>query len=183
VLQLKDLRGRSVGERVTEWDGKILKELVRTARRASMVRWAPSFPTRAGICDPDRIGIFDRQGCDRQAEESRRLTQAITAYWYCMSRVTCKWFEYCGIADPQQRLNPEEGAVPDPQALGAIAGLVALLVAVIAGWWHTRSLKHNSAGTPERPDSKPQSPWAGWSKIVACREEIYKYYHYLSQIF
>jgi len=37
----------------------------------------------------------------------------------------------------------------DPQALGAIAGLVALLVAVIAGWWHTRSLKRGSAGTPE----------------------------------
>jgi succinate-acetate transporter protein len=34
----------------------------------------------------------------------------------------------------------------DPQALGAIAGLVGLLVAVIAGWWHTRSLKR---GTPE----------------------------------
>jgi len=43
----------------------------------------------------------------------------------------------------------------DPQALGAIAGLVALLAAVIAGWWHTRSLKRDSAGTPERPDSKP----------------------------
>ena len=43
----------------------------------------------------------------------------------------------------------------DQQALGAIAGLVALLAAVIAGWWHTRSLKHHSAGTPERPDSKP----------------------------
>jgi hypothetical protein len=37
----------------------------------------------------------------------------------------------------------------DPQALGAIAGLVALLAAVIAGWWHTRSLKRGSAGTPE----------------------------------
>jgi len=43
----------------------------------------------------------------------------------------------------------------DPQALGAIAGLVALLAAVIAGWWHTRSLKRGSGGTPERPDSKP----------------------------
>ena len=43
----------------------------------------------------------------------------------------------------------------DPQALGAIAGLVALLAAVIAGWWHTRSLKRGSAGTPEQPDSKP----------------------------
>jgi hypothetical protein len=29
----------------------------------------------------------------------------------------------------------------DPQALGQIVGLVAMLVAVIAGWWHTRSLK------------------------------------------
>jgi thiol:disulfide interchange protein len=37
----------------------------------------------------------------------------------------------------------------DPQALGAIAGLVALLAAVTAGWWHTRSLKRGSAGTPE----------------------------------
>jgi hypothetical protein len=36
----------------------------------------------------------------------------------------------------------------DPQALGAIAGLVALLGAVIAGWWHTRSLKRE-AETPE----------------------------------
>jgi succinate-acetate transporter protein len=37
----------------------------------------------------------------------------------------------------------------DPQALGAIGGLVGLLVAVIAGWWHTRSLKRDSVGTPE----------------------------------
>ena len=43
----------------------------------------------------------------------------------------------------------------DPQALGAIAGLVALLAAVIAGWWHTRSLKHASTGTSEPPVSKP----------------------------
>jgi hypothetical protein len=34
----------------------------------------------------------------------------------------------------------------DPQALGAIAGLVAMLGAVIAGWWHTRSLKRGSGG-------------------------------------
>ena len=27
MLQLKDLRGRSVGEKVTVWDGKILEEL------------------------------------------------------------------------------------------------------------------------------------------------------------
>jgi hypothetical protein len=29
----------------------------------------------------------------------------------------------------------------DPRTLGQIAGLVAMLVAVIAGWWHTRALK------------------------------------------
>ena len=48
--------------------------------------------------------------------------------------------------------NPAQG---DPQALGAIAGLVAMLAAVIAGWWHTRSLKHASTGTSEPPVSKP----------------------------
>lgn len=42
----------------------------------------------------------------------------------------------------------------DPQALGAIAGLVALLVAVITGWWHTRCLKRNSAETPGQPPTK-----------------------------
>jgi len=42
----------------------------------------------------------------------------------------------------------------DPQALGAIAGLVAMLAAVIAGWWHTRSLKRASRGTSEPPVSK-----------------------------
>lgn len=35
----------------------------------------------------------------------------------------------------------------DPQALGAIAGLVAMLAAVIAGWWHTCSLKRKQART------------------------------------
>jgi hypothetical protein len=43
----------------------------------------------------------------------------------------------------------------DPQALEPIAGLVAILFEVIAGWWHTRSLKRSSAGTAERPDAKP----------------------------
>src|SRR6266850_627011 len=43
----------------------------------------------------------------------------------------------------------------DPQALGAISGLVALLVAVIAGWWHTRAFKRGSTETSERPDAKP----------------------------
>jgi len=43
----------------------------------------------------------------------------------------------------------------DPQALGAIAVLVGMLAAVSAGWWHTHSLKRDSTGTSERPDSKP----------------------------
>jgi len=43
----------------------------------------------------------------------------------------------------------------DPQALGAVAGLVALLGAVIAGWWHTRSLKRGGAGAGGQPDAKP----------------------------
>ena len=43
----------------------------------------------------------------------------------------------------------------DPQALGAIAGLVAMVAAVIAGWWHTRALKRGSTETSERKDSKP----------------------------
>ena len=39
----------------------------------------------------------------------------------------------------------------DPQALRRIGGLVALLVAVIVGWWHMRSLRRTikeTSGTP-----------------------------------
>lgn len=32
----------------------------------------------------------------------------------------------------------------DPQALGRIGGLVGLLIAVIAGWWHMRSVRRAS---------------------------------------
>jgi hypothetical protein len=32
----------------------------------------------------------------------------------------------------------------DPEALGRISGLVALLVAVIVGWWHKISLKRSA---------------------------------------
>jgi hypothetical protein len=35
----------------------------------------------------------------------------------------------------------------DPRALGAIGGLVAMLVAMIAGCWNTRALKRASAET------------------------------------
>ena len=52
MLQLKDLRGGSVGDKGTVWDGKIFEELEgptwpieALGKRASMVRGAPSFPT------------------------------------------------------------------------------------------------------------------------------------------
>jgi hypothetical protein len=34
---------------------------------------------RAGICDPDKIGIYDRLGYGGQAEESCRLSETIVA--------------------------------------------------------------------------------------------------------
>lgn len=43
----------------------------------------------------------------------------------------------------------------DPEAVGEIGGLVALLAAVIAGWWHIRSLKRSGAGTSGQPPVKP----------------------------
>jgi hypothetical protein len=43
----------------------------------------------------------------------------------------------------------------DPEALGRIGGLVALLVAVIAGWWHTRSLKRSGPASSPQPPLKP----------------------------
>jgi hypothetical protein len=39
----------------------------------------------------------------------------------------------------------------DPQAQGRIGGLVALLVAVIVGWWHMRSLRRTSKESSETP--------------------------------
>jgi hypothetical protein len=44
--------------------------------------------------------------------------------------------------------------IGDPQAWGQIAGLVGLLVAVIAGWWHTRSLKGVGAPSAAGPAAK-----------------------------
>ncbi len=42
----------------------------------------------------------------------------------------------------------------DPHAWGAIGGLVAMLVAVIAGWCHTRALKRASAETSGQGPAK-----------------------------
>lgn len=39
----------------------------------------------------------------------------------------------------------------DPQAWGRIGGLVGLLVAVIVGWWHMRSLGKASKETSKTP--------------------------------
>jgi succinate-acetate transporter protein len=44
--------------------------------------------------------------------------------------------------------------IGDPEAWGRIAGLLGLLTAVIAGWWHTRSMKRASAEVSRQPRSK-----------------------------
>jgi len=44
--------------------------------------------------------------------------------------------------------------VGDPEAWGRIAGLVGLLIAVIAGWWHIRSIKIANIETSAQPSSK-----------------------------
>jgi hypothetical protein len=54
----------------------------------------------------------------------------------------------------------------DPYAWGKIGGLIALLVAVIAGWWHVRSLKaagvttrgQSASAVVEKSGSHGQSP-------------------------
>ena len=66
MLQLKDLREWIVGEKVTVWDGRMLKKLEGPSWRASMVR------RHGGIVPP--------------------LRNPIIAYWYRMSMITCKWF-------------------------------------------------------------------------------------------
>ncbi|HXN00048.1 MAG TPA: hypothetical protein VN982_16390 [Candidatus Dormibacteraeota bacterium] len=42
----------------------------------------------------------------------------------------------------------------DPQAQGRIGGLVGLLIAVIAGWWHMRSIKRANKESSGQPVSK-----------------------------
>jgi len=44
--------------------------------------------------------------------------------------------------------------IGDPRAWGQISGLVGLLAAVIAGWWHMRSIKRASTETSGQPRSK-----------------------------
>jgi hypothetical protein len=42
----------------------------------------------------------------------------------------------------------------DPHAQGEIGGLVGLLIAVITGWWHMRSIKRANTKTAGQPGSK-----------------------------
>jgi len=42
----------------------------------------------------------------------------------------------------------------DPGAWGKVGGLGALLMAVIAGWWHMRSIKRAHTETSAQPSSK-----------------------------
>jgi succinate-acetate transporter protein len=42
----------------------------------------------------------------------------------------------------------------DPQAWGRIGGLVGLLLAVIAGWWHMRSMKRANTEVSGQPGTK-----------------------------
>ena len=41
--------------------------------------------------------------------------------------------------------------IGDPRALGRVGGLIALLVTVIAGWWHIRSLRSAGNEPPSTP--------------------------------
>jgi len=68
VLPLKDLRGRSVGEKVTAWDGRILKKLEGYLAGEHGSR---------GTLLSDRAGICDRQSCGGQAEGSCRPMNAL----------------------------------------------------------------------------------------------------------
>jgi hypothetical protein len=42
----------------------------------------------------------------------------------------------------------------NPEAWRKVGGLVALLMAVIAGWWHMRSIKRAHTETSAQPSSK-----------------------------
>jgi hypothetical protein len=42
----------------------------------------------------------------------------------------------------------------DPQMWGEMAAEIGVLIAVVAGWWHSRSLKRASQKKPEPPPTK-----------------------------
>jgi hypothetical protein len=75
VLPLKDLRGRSVGKKAIGWGLKILKEL--EALPGGHGSQGTLLSDKAGICDPDKIGIYDRQGYYGQAEGLCRLQEGL----------------------------------------------------------------------------------------------------------
>jgi hypothetical protein len=81
VLHLNDLRGRSPGEKVTGWDARILKLLEGLPGGWTWFA-GTTLSGRAGVYDSNRVGIFDRQGYEGQAEESCQLNETIITYWY-----------------------------------------------------------------------------------------------------
>ena len=76
MLPLKDLRVRIVGEKVADADKEILEGLEGLPGGRA---WF------AGALRSDRVGIFDRQGCGGQAQESCRSNRGIIAYRYLLS--------------------------------------------------------------------------------------------------
>jgi hypothetical protein len=76
VLHLNDLRGRSFGEKVTGWDARILNCWKGCLAGGHGSR-GTTLSGRAGVYDSNRVGIFDRQGYEGQAEESCQLNETI----------------------------------------------------------------------------------------------------------
>jgi hypothetical protein len=86
VLHLNGLGGRGFGEKVTGWDARILKRLEGLPGGWTWFA-GHSLSGRAGVYDSNRVGIFDRQGYEGQAEESCQLNETIITYWYSRSTV------------------------------------------------------------------------------------------------
>jgi hypothetical protein len=80
VLQLKDLRCTKI---VQDDGGEALLLGQLEGPRGGRAWLAGHFLSgRAGIRNPDKIGICDRLGYGGQAEESCRLNKTIIAFWY-----------------------------------------------------------------------------------------------------
>ena len=77
MLQLKDLRKRSVGEKVTGGGPTILKE---------------------------SEGLRGRRAWFGGTEEPCRINRTIITYWLRMSRITCKWFGCCHIPESASQI-------------------------------------------------------------------------------